>query len=125
MSSGCWRTGGGDVNAREPVGGLTFLMMAVASDHLAVVKLLLDRGADANAADAGGMTALMRAVRGDQREICAALLDWKADPNVREPGGMAVLLVAAGNGRLEVVRLSGDPSLPEDGRLVVLVGGGR
>lgn len=57
------------INARDD-DGRTALMYAVESENLAVVKALVDKGADVNVRDNCGRTALMLAAqRGDEAMV--------------------------------------------------------
>jgi cytohesin len=60
-------------------------MIAAGSGHLPMVALLLDRGADPNAADNAGLTALHAAVWGNFNNVAMVerLLARGADPNAR------------------------------------------
>ncbi len=64
-----------DVNTRTPVLRTHLLALAAAHGHVETVKLLLDRGADINAADATGWTALHGAAYFGSAEIIQLLLD--------------------------------------------------
>lgn len=69
--------------------GNTALVLAAFSGHGAVARLLLDRGADPNAAGAGYTALHAAAVRGDL-ETTRALLAHGADPNARLTKGSPV-----------------------------------
>ena len=89
-----------DLNAGDP-DGTTALHLAIINFHYDLAKLLLDRGANPNAADAHGMTALYAAVdmrtppstetrptrkltgNMDAADLVKALLAHGADPNAR------------------------------------------
>ena len=88
----------------SPTGRLP-LIEAAERGHLAVVKLLVERGADVNAKDnAYGETALMRAAKGGYTETVKLLLARGADASVG-PEGRLPLVVAAEGGHLAVVKL--------------------
>ena len=57
---------------------------AAVEGHLEMVKLLLDRGADANLKDGGGEMALMRAAEKGNLRIVKVLLDKGADVNIKD-----------------------------------------
>lgn len=80
------------------------LQYATAVGSLDAMKLLLDAGADVNAADPAGATALIWSVSNIDR--VRLLLDRGADPNSKSKAGMTAFLVAASNpGSLEILRL--------------------
>ena len=60
----------------------TPLHSAAAGSHPAIVKLLLEHGADPNAAQDGGFTPLHSAAQSDHRESAEALLEAGADPSL-------------------------------------------
>lgn len=64
-----------------PSGGFTALMFAARNGDEAVVRRLLDGGADINLGNADGATALMIAVVNDRFDFAAKLLELGADPN--------------------------------------------
>lgn len=84
-------------------------------DAVALAKLLLDRGANPNAALKGpilqrhnnsplqtlgaGTTPLMRAAKSGDVTLMRALLDHGADPNLRQQNNNTLLILAAGFGR--------------------------
>lgn len=69
---------------RGTPGGTTPLLMAVASGHEAMAAFLLDKGADAKAADVFGFTALHYAVWGrNMSQVMDTLLARGANPNAR------------------------------------------
>lgn len=99
--------GGADPNARDE-GGLTPLMHAArgdhphqadpaATDHPEVVRLLLEKGAQANAATDTGFVALFWAARYGHEKSVKTLLDHGADANARDKDGMTALKWAAAN----------------------------
>jgi outer membrane protein assembly factor BamB len=90
--------GGVDVNARTAYGA-TALSFAADKGHAEVVKLLIARKADVNAADTFyGATPLFWASRANQAAAVAALLEAGAT------GGDSVLINAARQGQLETLK---------------------
>jgi ankyrin repeat protein len=108
-----------NVNAQESEQGQTALMWAAAQNHLDVVRLLLQRGAqvqtrsvvrrvlvnvanpnDVNSAivgevSEGGSTALLLAARNGSADAARALLDGGANVDDLAPDGASALVVAA------------------------------
>ena len=64
---------GADVNQPDPLYGTTPLVWAANGDSVAVVKFLLERGADVRATDGEGKTAFRRAMDSGQRQIALVL----------------------------------------------------
>jgi ankyrin repeat protein len=80
---------GAEVNlvARHASIHVTPLHSAAAGPHAAIVKLLLEHGADPNAAQDGGFTPLHSAANNDDRESVEALLEAGADPALANDEG--------------------------------------
>jgi ankyrin repeat protein len=86
--------------------GFTVLMAAVEGDNLAVVRLLLARGADVKARNRVGWTALHAAAVAGNRGVAEDLLAHGADVNAAETlQGRTPLLWAAASGRTDLVKL--------------------
>ena len=83
---------GASANARDAQGN-TPLILSAAYGTPATVKLLLDAGADVNAANAAGATALMRGVFDAQR--VKLLLAHGANPNLHSSFGNTAVILAA------------------------------
>lgn len=84
-----------DINAQGGKDGETALYCAVGKGNQELVTLLLDRGADVNAASGDGDYCLIRAAgRGDE-EMVYLLLERGADVNARVSGHHYTALIAA------------------------------
>lgn len=88
--------------------GTTALTMAIRNCHVDVFQLLVDAGADLNAADSTGFTPLMSASLGVEEAekgvvMAKALLRAGADPTIINDEGCIALTYAAGEGSPEVV----------------------
>ena len=94
-----------DVEAR--VGGEygeTCLQTASSNGHLAICRLLLDKGAQLEAKDRNGWTPLHRAAIRGHVEIVCLLCDRGADVEARNINGYRPLHYAARNGHISVVK---------------------
>ncbi|KAE8440718.1 hypothetical protein EG329_006769 [Mollisiaceae sp. DMI_Dod_QoI] len=85
--------------------GLTPLSLAVYKGHKAIVKLLLEKGADANAAGQDGSTPLHQASENGHVEVVKLLLEKGADANTAGRDRSRPLHRASRNGHIEVVKL--------------------
>lgn len=74
---------GFNIEARTQFGD-TPLHAAVATEHVDVVRLLLQRGANPNAINLGRLTPLHLAARGDSAEIVNLLIQYNADRYARD-----------------------------------------
>ncbi|CAK9111616.1 unnamed protein product [Durusdinium trenchii] len=88
---------------QDPTGRGVFL--AAENGHLEVVQLLLEAGADKDAADANGTTALHMAAVFEHLEIMELLLEAGADQDAANADGTTALYIAARGGHVEAVRL--------------------
>ncbi len=68
----------------------TPLMLATRNNQPAIMKLLLDRGADPNVEAPAGKSALRIAVQAENRELVTLLLEHRANPNI--PGLLAATI---------------------------------
>ena len=97
---------GADPNGRAPQAG----MLACAVRHLpdpAILRLLIEHGAELDAADGDGNTALNFAARDDQLQLARILLEAGADPNARTERGYTVLCFARSDAMRELLRAHG------------------
>ncbi len=82
---------GADVNARGGITGLTALHQAAFHGHRAIAALLIEAGADVDAASRRGETPLHLTVYWEHREIAALLLANGAAVNARLENGLTPL----------------------------------
>jgi ankyrin repeat protein len=90
---------GADPEARDDRNGWTALFHAIHKHQTAAVRLLLERGADANQA-ARLATPLMMAAADRDPDIVTLLLRHGADPRPRGIGGETALSIAVSGGAL-------------------------
>jgi ankyrin repeat protein len=114
---------GATVDAKEKFGGQTALMWASARRHPEMMRFLISKGADVNAAsiernyqrhvqaegrpknlDSGGLTPLLYAARENCIACVGVLLENKADINLPDPDGVSPLLVAIMNANWDLAR---------------------
>ena len=107
---------GANIQARENWGEQTALMWAASQNQPAMVKLLIEHGADVNSSgkdhnwprwitseprnkplEQGGLTALLYAAREGCEGCVKALLDGGADINLTDPDGLTPLIMALQN----------------------------
>jgi hypothetical protein len=82
---------GADILHQDGAGFTNCLQAAcnvVNGDRVAVMKFLLDNGADPNQGNRRGYTALHTACHGNQEDLVELLLDYGADPNLYTRSGM-------------------------------------
>ncbi|EPS39981.1 hypothetical protein H072_6288 [Dactylellina haptotyla CBS 200.50] len=82
-----------------------FAAIENANDHSAVVKLLLDAGADVNVKDKDGKTALFEAARRGHDEIVKLLLDAKVEVNSTDKDGRSALFSTIERGKKTAAKL--------------------
>jgi len=87
-----------DSNGRTP------LLVAAQSDNTQALSRLLEAGASPLSKDKMGQTALHLAVNGSIK-LSSLLIKAKADVNAKNVGGVTPLMLAAGTGKMELVKL--------------------
>ncbi|TSA12768.1 MAG: ankyrin repeat domain-containing protein [Betaproteobacteria bacterium] len=121
--------GGIDCNQRS-ADGATPLMLAAHSGNPGLVKVLLDAGADVNAADERGWGALMKAAYNADldrgfADVVQLLIDAGADVEAPIGYGIRPLMLAAGYGETAVVetllRAGADVLARNEGGLTALM----
>ena len=101
----------GDIDYKDPAGNhRTALGWAAANGHREVVQLLLEKGANIEAAQSAGATSLYAAAGAGHLEVVKMLLDKGANIEAAQSAGaraagVTSLYVAAWAGHLEVVKL--------------------
>jgi 26S proteasome non-ATPase regulatory subunit 10 len=91
-----------DVKLRDE-DGRTLLHVSAANGHAALVRRLLEAGAEVSTKDDGGFTPLLSSSSAGAMPIVAMLLEAKADVNASADGGLTALLAASGKGHIDVV----------------------
>ena len=91
-------------NAPQMEYGRTIVLAAVDSGDAALVRSLVEAGADARMANEYGVPPLAEAARTGNLEMCEILLKAGADPNAA-PGGFPLLYGPVNEDHLDVVRL--------------------
>jgi ankyrin repeat protein len=84
---------------------LTPLSLAAYNDHVEVVLVLLERGADVQRTNYYKVTALHWAAENGYLEVCRLLLDWGANVNTDGWDKNTALHWASSNGHLSIVKL--------------------
>ena len=85
--------------------GRTALLWAARRGHEAVVRLLLENGADMNALDMYGETALVGAAEQGHETIVRLLLEKGADIEAKDEDGQTALILSAGSAHEAVTAL--------------------
>ncbi len=94
---------GADIEARDGESRGTALIWAAFHGHREVVKLLIKRGADVNAASAGGLTPLLLACVQGHISAVKLLLEGGANLDVKSADGLSPLEVALKKQNRELV----------------------
>lgn len=92
-----------DINYSSDMG--TALMAATYKNHPQLVKLLLDKKANPNAADANGTTALSLATQFKNSELIKLLLEYKADKTIKDNKGKTAFEYAVFSQNEEIINL--------------------
>lgn len=94
------------VNARTMLGGSTPLMLAVMRDQFAMVKALIDMGADVNLCTTSGDSLLMRAIAFNHSiDIIMLLIKETVNINHANCDGKTALHVAVRSGKEDIVKM--------------------
>ena len=92
---------GGYRRERPTTGGLTALVFAARHGDIAIVRVLLDAGADVNQVTEYGWTALLTATQNRYYLLGEYLLERGADPAIGNTGGWTPLYIATDNRNIE------------------------
>ncbi|KAJ9412817.1 hypothetical protein QL093DRAFT_2595049 [Fusarium oxysporum] len=85
--------------------GVDDLVRFVGNGNFEVVKMLLEKGADARVATKDGRTPLLLSLRNGHLEITKMLLEKEVDAGVTDKDGLTPLHLASQNGHLEIVKM--------------------
>ena len=106
---------GVDIEAKDPGSGASALHFAVMKDSIALVGLMLQRGADVNSRTRSGTTPLHTAVLYGRLEVAQLLIEKGAEIDARSASGTTPLSIAeAANLKplSRMLRLNGAKDLP-------------
>jgi len=98
---------GAALDLRETSEGATALQFAARQNHADTVRVLLDAGANPNAALTNGWTSLLWAVERGSAEVVRMLIEAGADPNVTTSSGVTARQWAQRRGDQEILALLG------------------
>ena len=96
---------GAEVNGKEPQIGATALIAASIMGHTEIMKLLVEKEANVNAADNNAFTPLIYSAAKGNVEGIKLLLEHGANVDTRNANGETALIRAAGEGHADVVRI--------------------
>ena len=97
---------GANVGARTRVNAISALVLAARNGSAAMVEMMLDAGADANAAMSIGTTPLMAAATSGNADAVKVLLDHGADVGATENAqGQTALMLAASYNRSAAIKI--------------------
>ena len=103
-----------DPDAREAKYNSAGIHKAAWNGHLAVLRLLLEAGANKDAAGFRGVTALHLAAENGQLDVVQLLLEAGADTNATRESAWRPLHMAAANGHWAIVRLLHEAGADKD-----------
>lgn len=106
---------GADVHAVDPEYGTTALLRSIFSNDVEIVRMVLDAGADVNAATKDGETALMGAAVG-KLDIAKLLIERGANVDAQNSSGDTALIRAVSQDHTEIVRVLLDAGWDIDAR---------
>jgi ankyrin repeat protein len=92
-----------DLNYNSDMG--TAMMAATYKNQFELVKLLLDKKANPNAADANGTTALSLAVQFKNSALVKLLLEYKADKTIKDSKGKTAFEYAVFSQNEQIINL--------------------
>jgi len=93
-----------DINGKDS-NGYGALAQAVKKDHIAIVRLLIDKGADVSIRTRAANTLLMLAVLSKNPDIVELLLIRASDVNAQDNVGDTALMLAASSAQNDVVEM--------------------
>ena len=96
---------GADVDDKGNLADNTALMEASNHGNLAIVQMLINKGADTNKRDTSGFTALILASAGGKNEVVNLLLEKGARLDDKNKWGMTALMWACRNNKVDTVKL--------------------
>ena len=88
---------GADVNSKSKIGLTPFMTAAAYPENAALLRLMLEKGADTTVSVLGATSLTLAALTGDAANV-AVLLQRGADPNAPGPGGFSALHFAVMRG---------------------------
>lgn len=96
---------GGDLDAKDPVGGGTPLIVAAVLDQTEAAKLLIENGADLEVKNTDGSTAVMAAAFFCHPDMVKLLLEKGADSEAKNGFGQTALDVSSMEWNLQIEQI--------------------